>query len=300
MQDNSITIQPDTRITGQTQHMLTARQETETSENVEYETTQENTVCSEQTLVGQHEEIVTTETSDNVIFQPEGTQIETVEYVISEGNTNETIYFQTEDEKSGEMVLIPLVPMQNEASEMSGTTEYCTLNTTEHVELNEADHNHINIQAVQTNEDPQVANNVPKLHTCHICHKQFDEQLQLRVHVSKHTVNRNFKCDVCGKAFTYRNYLKQHLRIHSGIKQFRCDLCGNQYSTKQVLQIHIRTHTGERPFECEYCHKAFTHVGALRVHQRVHTGEKPFQCDDCGAAFGSKPQLNRHYLTYHV
>ncbi|XP_013108892.1 histone-lysine N-methyltransferase PRDM9 isoform X2 [Stomoxys calcitrans] len=107
-----------------------------------------------------------------------------------------------------------------------------------------------------------------------------------------------FICDQCGNHFTCRNHFKLHLRRHTGDKQCACELCPDKFFTSSELRRHMRKHTGERPFACKYCERRFTDYSTRVKHERTHTNERPFICSQCGKSFTTSYVLKNHMLTH--
>lgn len=135
------------------------------------------------------------------------------------------------------------------------------------------------------------------IHTCHICHKNFQSERSLNAHKNVH----KFMCDNCGQYFRRKEDLITHLQNHSennssqqcDKKQFKCDACHKVFATRSGLNKHSKIHSGNL-FTCDICDKQFTEKGNLICHKRIHTGEKPYQCPICKRDFTQKSSLNSH------
>ena len=51
---------------------------------------------------------------------------------------------------------------------------------------------------------------------CDICHKRFNFNNQLKMHMEAHKEERNHTCEVCHKSFKTRGVLISHSLIHKG------------------------------------------------------------------------------------
>lgn len=135
------------------------------------------------------------------------------------------------------------------------------------------------------------------VHTCDICHKNFQMKRSLNAHRKIH----NFMCDNCGQYFKKKQDLITHIQNHSSKdssqqcekKQFKCDTCYKLFVTRSGLNKHSKLHSGNL-FTCDICDKQFTEKGNLTCHKRIHTGEKPYQCPICKRDFTQKSSLNSH------
>ena len=162
-------------------------------------------------------------------------------------------------------------------------------------------------------------------HKCNICEKIWNSQHELRKHMRRHSIEKNYICITCGKGFKSEPTLKHHiLGIHEGFLT-SCDLCGqsfaspsgltnhkrNKHGTKQVticteclktfgnkyiLKEHMKTHTDERNIECrqEGCDKKFKTHEVRKRHEDMHNDVKENQCELCPKLFRKKFQLALH------
>lgn len=66
-------------------------------------------------------------------------------------------------------------------------------------------------------------------------------------------------CHICHKVFKSNNDMKIHLSGHDGApefeKKFICHICGKRFNRNADLLKHIKVHTNERPFKCPHCEK---------------------------------------------
>ncbi|XP_053743228.1 zinc finger protein 513a [Synchiropus splendidus] len=95
---------------------------------------------------------------------------------------------------------------------------------------------------IQSDKAMMLEDNLPKLHSCHLC----------------------------GFSSRYANHVKRHMKTHNGEKPYNCPLCS--YASAQLvnLQRHLRIHTGEKPYKCESCAFACSSLGNLKRHMRMH------------------------------
>ncbi|XP_063218755.1 zinc finger protein 615-like [Bacillus rossius redtenbacheri] len=165
---------------------------------------------------------------------------------------------------------------------------------------------------------------------CTICDKKFRISACLKIHMKRHTNQRDFPCDICEyKAFT-KTEIKLHMTVHSGEKNSVCHICGKAFTKESSLRKHVRSiHERSTKEHCPQCdfttyyasslkaHVKLCHEGELRncvcpvcglnvkvrssfiEHMRSHTGDKPFSCDECKSSFACAGRLKQHRLSVH-
>ncbi|XP_056632872.1 zinc finger protein 430-like [Diorhabda sublineata] len=139
------------------------------------------------------------------------------------------------------------------------------------------------------------------LEKCPICKKYFR---RMKTHLLKHEIlnkapEERLFCTLCHKVFNTQSNLLIHMRSHSGDRPHICEVCNKSFSQSCNLVNHMRVHTGEKPFKCPHCDRAFTQSGNLNNHIRLHTDEKPFKCHFCDKAFVQSGNLSSHIRNNH-
>jgi uncharacterized Zn-finger protein len=114
---------------------------------------------------------------------------------------------------------------------------------------------------------------------CEHCEKTFDVLSRLKVHMVKHSTDKQFQCTMCPKQFKFKESFLNHTKNHQGIFDHQCKDCDKRYTSYASLHGHRNTfHVTERRFTCEHCGNEYKTNGRLSVHRTIHTGEKRYQC----------------------
>jgi DNA-directed RNA polymerase subunit RPC12/RpoP len=72
-----------------------------------------------------------------------------------------------------------------------------------------------------------------------VCHKRFQQQTGLVMHIKIHKDKKDYVCSACGKDFSQRQALLRHERIHAGVKPFSCALCKRKFTDSSILRRHM-------------------------------------------------------------
>ncbi|XP_050306527.1 zinc finger protein 652-B-like [Anthonomus grandis grandis] len=146
-----------------------------------------------------------------------------------------------------------------------------------------------------------------KIHTCHVCDKQFSRPNHLKRHLTSHSEEKPFCCEICTKSFVRKDHLLQHQKLHEQQEDIPCDVCGKCFNRADHLAKHKAsrhgigdkvTVMGEKKYNCEICMKGFTTEKYRDVHMKAHKGDKQYSCRVCEKSFLSKSHLTEH-MKFH-
>ena len=121
-----------------------------------------------------------------------------------------------------------------------------------------------------------------KTELCNYCDKKFNTRF-LKTHIKHvHLKEKDKICPHCGEAFFQINSLKIHVLRHTDDRQFPCDACGKSFLTKRDIKQHIMSHT--LPYQCDQCEmKRYASKSLLKEHvQMKHNGRKQECRFNCG------------------
>ncbi|EDW42583.1 transcription factor Ouib [Drosophila sechellia] len=130
---------------------------------------------------------------------------------------------------------------------------------------------------------------------CEQCGRQFTDQSNFKLHMLRHTGNKNFACQQCGKRFYTDHLMTLHQRIiHQGEKPYDCRFCTMSFHNSNTRLIHERTHTNAKPYSCHHCDKCFKSASGRKRHELIHTGVRAFACTICKQSFQRNTHLKAH------
>ncbi|XP_045528852.1 zinc finger protein 432-like isoform X1 [Pieris brassicae] len=145
--------------------------------------------------------------------------------------------------------------------------------------------------------DPHPHRNMmKKSYNCEKCAKGYSTRGGLRVHNRfAHGNAKPHICKECGKKFTAPSYLRVHMVKHTGERNFKCTICENRFVSKEALLYHTRRHTGEKPYSCNQCDERFVNASARAEHIKFKHVGPTLVCDICTKKF-----VTRHFLKQHI
>lgn len=132
---------------------------------------------------------------------------------------------------------------------------------------------------------------------CQFCDRVCPNRRQLRIHMNRHTKEREFPCRYCDKIFYVWTSRKDHERNMHKKERFQCDVCDTVYKNKSYLQAHKKlVHLGIRNLKCTKCTFSTSIKARLLNHVRsIHTSERPYKCPVCNHQSNSNTGYYIHF-----
>nr|CAD7419518.1 unnamed protein product [Timema poppensis] len=133
---------------------------------------------------------------------------------------------------------------------------------------------------------------------CNVCGKQFNKQIDYKVHMKRFVDTQHFACDHCNATFKDESNLIRHEQTHTDDKRLVCRFCNYSAYTITKINNHERKHTGNYRHHCKVCKKGYNSLQNLESHNiSVHSAE-PHKCSICGKLYTSKYRYRRHLLEH--
>ena len=118
-----------------------------------------------------------------------------------------------------------------------------------------------------------------------LLHKMWENILFTGLNTWTHERHR-VVCPECGKNCLDKYALKMHISLHTAEKNFKCrELCEETFRTCQFRLLHKRSCRGVKEFKCKICPKEFMQCVSLKFQMGNHGGRKDNKCRTCGAAY---------------
>nr|XP_045597063.1 uncharacterized protein LOC123757464 isoform X2 [Procambarus clarkii] len=102
---------------------------------------------------------------------------------------------------------------------------------------------------------------------CSICHKEFNRQAQLSIHMNIHYMERPYRCESCAVSFRTNGHLQKHKRSVSHFNKVNMNMTFGTPSTNNP-----------RPYKCHDCKIAFRIHGHLAKHLRSKMHIMKLEC----------------------
>ncbi|XP_064089283.1 uncharacterized protein LOC135203490 isoform X2 [Macrobrachium nipponense] len=184
-----------------------------------------------------------------------------------------------------------------------------------------------------SNENTTISYNA-RLYECNVCHRKFQHDCNLHLHMKVHESNPDekeedkekeeekeespsesllanveelveenglYSCKICKKQYTSAAELKQHKASHWETRLFFCNICKKDFRQYANLVRHKEgVHERLKPHSCSVCNKSFHTVSQLNIHRNaVHEKIRSYQCDTCPMKFSCKFNMLRHREKVH-
>ena len=133
--------------------------------------------------------------------------------------------------------------------------------------------------------------------SCHICHKEFNEDQELKSHASeahqKRTVYKNLQnCVVCNTKYRHPKFLIKHMKSEHNMEAYGCSICPKVFTSTSALESHVC----EVNNVCSLCGKNFKSESFLQKHM-THCGNNHWRgnkCSICDENFESREVTMEH------
>ncbi|XP_032524536.2 zinc finger protein 723-like [Danaus plexippus] len=159
---------------------------------------------------------------------------------------------------------------------------------------------HVNLCINNLIDPHPIRSSMVKSYSCEKCDKAYSTAGGLRVHNRfAHGNAKPHECKECGKQFTAPSYLKVHMIKHTGEKNFKCDICHSKFVSKEALLYHTRRHTGEKPYSCKYCNERFVNASTRAEHIKFKHVGPTLMCEICSRKFVTSHFLKQHINRHH-
>jgi len=150
--------------------------------------------------------------------------------------------------------------------------------------------------------------------TCPFCHRNFDRQRKLDLHLKNiHEFHDRIapKCSICWKYFYTVEACSDHVALHNPEFPFSCVLCQKVMKDVTELISHVlKDHEGKR-YRCSFDACLQTHVGFrfpsdMKSHLSIDhnlVGDETkllHHCLECKLRFKEPAELQRHHMRHHV
>lgn len=148
------------------------------------------------------------------------------------------------------------------------------------------------------------------------CQYESKSRAQLKVHLRKHTLEKEIACPVCGFMFTDKQKFTDHILrqvkmspedqdndsegtpVAKKGKTEQCDVCKQMFLTSRLRDEHRRIHCST--YQCELCDFLTRSSDALVKHVTYrHSDKRPFPCQFCDSTFKFKRDLRKHLFIHN-
>ncbi|KAI5710971.1 hypothetical protein M8J75_012975 [Diaphorina citri] len=149
-----------------------------------------------------------------------------------------------------------------------------------------------------------------------LCHKQFETQDQLLLHIQRHKDNKitysqpgSYPCTYCGKTFSLKKYRTNHIIIkHTADYKYSCPICPKKFKVKTYLNSHMKHKHGNQPkvrrqtnrYSCHLCKRWFVKKTSLRKHIESHSVTVSYACSFCPKTVIRRSYMIRHLSSVHA
>lgn len=137
----------------------------------------------------------------------------------------------------------------------------------------------------------EICNNNLKL-MCPYCWKNFDNNCDLKTHMTVHNNFYPYKCTICDLYLETETLFKSHMLLHEGNKDFfHCADSSFKSAKVSSLKYHqMKWHADV--YKCQFCSELFKNKAVYLKHMELHN--VTILCDVCGQIFKADCHLTQH------
>ena len=136
-----------------------------------------------------------------------------------------------------------------------------------------------------------------KTNACHMCHKSFSSESNLRRHIRVNHEASQFPCQECSAVFKRIDSLVRHKRANHA--ELCCSVCHAVFNSAEKKSTHDCTRPSDRKLSCDVCGKSFVNRSNLNKHSYLVHGGVKFQCNECPKFFRRSMTLTLHMWKTH-
>ena len=134
---------------------------------------------------------------------------------------------------------------------------------------------------------------------CTMCPYKTEKPYSLKRHLAEdHNIGFFFQCNQCN----YKNggpaakgHMKVHMARHSNEKNFQCDQCEFAGITNESLKKHLQRHNPDASkYLCNECDYKSTDSCNFKAHKEVKHGSVVLSCEECDYNTKSRRSLREH------
>lgn len=113
--------------------------------------------------------------------------------------------------------------------------------------------------------------------------------------------NSKFMCPYCWKKFDNNCDLKTHMTVHNNFYLYKCSICDLHLETETLFKSHMLLHESNKDFfHCADCNFKSAKVSSFKYHQmKWHEMADIYKCQFCSELFKNKAVCLKHMELLH-
>ena len=149
----------------------------------------------------------------------------------------------------------------------------------------------------RTGNEASAEDGTGRTNSCHVCHKSFSSESNLRRHIRVNHESSRFPCKECPAVFKRIDSLVRHKRANHA--ELCCSVCRGVFDSVETKSSHDCTRPSEKSLSCEVCGKSFANRSNLNKHTYLVHGGVKFHCNECPKFFRRSMTLTLHMWKSH-